>query len=326
MSTGRQNHPQIRGGARAGPRLRATVGCMDPLRPGLNLRPHLLADGVTDSELRGLRRCGALTTLRPGVHLRGSPPDDAAARHLLAIRAALPRLAADTVVSHASAAVLHGLPLWAVRLDRVHATRDRPSGARRSGVLHLHAAALEPDEVVLVDGLLVTSVARTLADLGREFAFEVALVPTDAALHRGLVTKDLLVTALDRGAHRRNNAAARRVVAFADGRAESPGETRSRVAIRRAGLPAPTLQYRVIGTRTDFAWEEFGTVGEFDGEVKYGRRYLRPGQDPGDVVFVEKRREDALRDHGLQVARWVWVELDPFDAPEARIRRAFTRS
>src|SRR3712207_7024957 len=41
------------------------------------------------------------------------------------------------------------------------------------------------------------------------------------------------------------------VVAFADGRAESPGETRSRVAIRRAGLPAPVLQHRVIGTRTD---------------------------------------------------------------------------
>jgi hypothetical protein len=298
---------------------------MDPLRPGLNLRPHLLADGITDSELRGLRRRGDLTTLRPGVYLRGSPPDDAAARHLQAVQAALPRLAADTVVSHASAAVVHGLPLWAVGLDRVHATRDRSSGARRSGILHLHAAALEPDEVVLVDGLLVTSVARTLADLARQLAFEAALVPTDAALHRGLVTQDHLAAALERGAHRRNNAAARRVVAFADGRAESPGETRSRVAIRRAGLPTPTLQYRVIGTRTDFAWEEHGIVGEFDGKVKYGR-YLRPGQTPGDAVFAEKRREDALRDHGLEVVRWVWDELDTFDAPLARLRRAFART
>ena len=297
---------------------------MDPLRPGLNLRPHLLADGITDSELRGLRRRGDLTTLRPGVYLRGASPDDAAAGHLQAVQAALPRLAADTVVSHASAAVVRGLPLWAVRLDRVHATRDRSSGARRSGILHLHAAALEPDEVVLVDGLLVTSVARTLADLARQLAFEAALVPTDAALHRGLVTQDHLAAALERGAHRRNNAAARRVVAFADGRAESPGETRSRVAIRRGvadtDVAVPGHRHadrlRVGGARD---------LGEFDGKVKYGR-YLRPGQTPGDAVFAEKRREDALRDHGLEVVRWVWDELDTFDAPLARLLRAFARA
>jgi hypothetical protein len=42
-------------------------------------------------------------------------------------------------------------------------------------------------------------------------------------------------------------------------------------------------------------------------------------------VFAEKRREDALRDHGLEVVRWVWDELDPFDLVAARIRRAFER-
>jgi hypothetical protein len=297
---------------------------MDPLRPGLNLRPALLADGVTDTELRGLRRRGTLVTLRPGAYLAGTVPDDAAARHLLTVRAALPRLGSDVAVSHASAAVVHGLPLWAVRLDRVHVTRDRTSGARCSGVVHLHAAALQPDEVTTVDGLVVTSVARTLADLGRALPFEAALVPADAALFRGLVTPAAFGAAVERGAHRPHNAAARRVVAFADGRAESPGETRSRVAIRRAGLPAPVLQYRVLGTRTDFAWEEVRTVGEFDGKVKYGR-CLRPGQDPGEAVFAEKVREDALRDHGLQVVRWIWAELDPFDAPAARLRRAFAR-
>jgi hypothetical protein len=78
----------------------------------------------------------------------------------------------------------------------------------------------------------------------------------------------------------------------------------------------------VIGTRTDFWWEEFRTVGEFDGKVKYGR-YLRPGQAPGDAVFAEKRCEDALRDHGFEVVRWVWDELETFDQVEARLRRAF---
>jgi hypothetical protein len=267
---------------------------MDPLRPGLNLRPDLLADGVTDAELRALRRRGGLVTLRPGAYLRGSPPDDAAARHLLAVRAALPKLGADVVVSQTSAAVVHGLPLWATRLERVHVTRNRASGGRCSGSVHLHVAALQPDEVTLVDGVPVTSVPRTLVDLGRSLSFEAALVPADAALFRGLATSDALAVAVDRAAHRPHNSAARRVVAFADGRAESPGETRSRVAIRRAGLPTPTLQYRVIGTRTDFAWEEFRTVGEF-------------GQE------------------GFSGARSSRAELDPFDAPPARLRRAFAR-
>jgi hypothetical protein len=66
------------------------------------------------------------------------------------------------------------------------------AGARRSGVVHLHAAVLLPDEVTVVGGLPVTSVARTIADLGRELPFEVALVPADGALYRRLVTPEAL--------------------------------------------------------------------------------------------------------------------------------------
>ncbi len=66
-----------------------------------------------------------------------------------------------------------------------------------------------------------------------------ARVPADAALHRGPATRDAPAAAVDRDRRRPNDGAARRVVAFADGRAASPGGTRSRVAIRRAGLPAP---------------------------------------------------------------------------------------
>ena len=96
--------------------------------------------------------------------------------------------------------------------------------------------------------------------------------------------------------------------------------------LARFQVPAPILQWEVsapvqIG-RTDFAWPERRTVGEFDGRVKYGR-LLRPGQQPGDVVFAEKLREDAIRDTGLRVVRWVWDELDGFGAVVARLQRAF---
>jgi hypothetical protein len=40
-------------------------------------------------------------------------------------------------------------------------------------------------------------------------------------------------------------------------------------------------------------------------------------------VFAEKRREDAIRDAGFRVVRWVWEELDDFDDVVARLRAAF---
>lgn len=293
----------------------------------------MLAAGYSDDELRRMRAGRQLVALRPGAYVTGdderlrSPAD----RHLLAIGAALHQLGPGAVVSHASAAVVHRLPLWATPLDRVHVTRNRRSGGRRSRYLHLHAAALDVDEVELVGGIPVTTVARTIADLARALPFEPALVPADAALFRHLVTPMDLEDAVERSSNRRGNAAARRVVAFGDGGGQSPGETRSRVALFRAGLPPPRLQRelfshtgRFIG-RVDFDWDELGCVGEFDGEVKYGRE-LQAGQDPGEVVFQEKLREDALRDAGRQVVRWVWAELSRFEGVVDQLERAFERS
>jgi hypothetical protein len=296
--------------------------------PDLVFRPALRAAGITDDELRQLRVQGRLTVVRRGAYVPSDDPrlDDAVARHALMVRAAVRDLSAEAVVSHVSAAVLHGLTLWDVALKPVHVTRDRRSGGRCTSLLHVHTAGLDPDEVVDVDGIPVTSVPRTVADLARLLPFEPALVVADAALHRDRVTPAALADAVARAAGRRGSPPARRVAAAADGRAENPGETRSRIAIARARLPPPTLQHEVpeLRARTDFYWEEFRTVGEFDGKVKYGRS-LRPGEDPGEAVYREKLREDALRDLGLKVVRWTWGELDTFTAPADRLRRAFAR-
>jgi hypothetical protein len=98
-----------------------------------------------------------------------------------------------------------------------------------------------------------------------------------------------------------------------------------------AGLPLPDLQVevrrpdsRLVG-RCDFGWRGPRLLGEFDGQVKYGR-LLRPGQTPGDAVFEEKRREDALRDEGWGVVRWVWSDLAVPTALVSRWVRALARS
>jgi hypothetical protein len=293
-------------------------------------RSRLLSSGYTDRELQRMRLGGTLTSLRRGAYAVGPPPDDPEDRHALEVRAACGFLGADAVVSHASAAVLHGLPAWGMALDRVHATRSRGrSGGGRSGSrVHIHPAALTTDDVTEVDGLPVTTVARTLLDLARTQPFEQAVVLVDAALGRRAVDPADLAHAMRRSAGWPGSPAARRVLAFADSRVESVGESRSRVALIRAGLPEPVPQLPVhdgrgvLVGRVDFGWPELRTVGEFDGRAKYGR-LLRPGQDPADAVYAEKLREDRLRAQGLAVVRWTWADLDHFAPVADRLRAAF---
>jgi hypothetical protein len=303
--------------------------------PELTLRPELLAAGFSDDEVRRLVRTGLLTPVRRGVYVQGDVPEDALARHVLNVLAAVGELAGDAVVSHASAAVLHGLRIWRVRLDRVHVTRLRRGGGRRGSRVHVHPAPLDPDEIVTIAGVRVTSLARTVADLARTLPFEQAVVLADGATsrrRRDRVEKSELLAVLDRAPRRPGTRAARRAIGFCEGLSESVGESRSRVAIAAAGLPPPVLQWEVravttgvlIG-RVDLAWPELRTVGEFDGLVKYGRT-LRPGHDVAEVLVAEKLREDALRDEDLGVVRWIWSDLDDFAPTARRLRSRFRRN
>lgn len=301
---------------------------MDSDLPGLRLRPDLLAAGYCDDDLRRMQRRGEIARVRRGAYVAGSDERlrQRETRHALAAQAAAAQLPRGAVLSHASAAVLHGLPVWGVALDRVHATRNRSSGGHLGRTLHLHTAPVAPDEVAEVDGVPVTTCARTLADLGRTLRFDRAVAVSDAALFRGVVDRPELEQAVERAARRPGNRDARRVLAFADAGGESVGESRSRVLLDRYRLPKPVLQWEVPARRrvgrADFAWPELRVVGEFDGRVKYGR-LLRPGQSPGDVVFAEKRREDAIRDAGFRVVRWIWDDLEDFGDVVERLWAAF---
>jgi len=293
---------------------------------GLHLRRDAVRDGWSDDELGRLVRTGELSRLRRGAYVNGTLPLDAAATHRLLVRATMSGLRRPAVVSHQSAAVLLGLPLWDVALDRVHITR-RPRASNDTGrVLRCHVARLREDEVIDVDGLPVTGPVRTALDLARSLPHEAAVVVLDATLRMGLLDHDALRARLFDIAGAPGSRSAARAVLFADGRSESVGESRSRVILHRWNLAPSALQFEVrsagggvIG-RTDFAWEEHRLVGEFDGRIKYGR-LLQPGQDAGDAVFREKRREDAIRDEGWGVTRWSWSDLHRPDRLAARIRR-----
>jgi hypothetical protein len=305
---------------------------MDPASdlPRLVLRPQALAAGLVDDEIRRRRRRAQWATLQRGAYLVGPGRPDRRQRHLLAVQATLAGLRVPAVVSHGSAAALHGLPLWGLRLDQVHVTRRPPARSADEGRLRSHVARLGEDDVVTVGRMAVTSITRTVADLARAVPFAPALVVADAALAGGVTTTDQLRAALTSGTGTRGTRSARGVIVAADGRSESVGESRSRVLMIDAGLTRPDLQVeirrpdgRLIG-RSDFGWVEHRLLGEFDGRVKYGR-LLRPGQQPGDAVFEEKRREDAMREEGWGMVRWVWDELAAPAVLVARWGRALER-
>lgn len=276
---------------------------------------------------------GDLHRLRRGTYLR--PPEVAEtpeARHRQLVACTVPLLASDAVVSHLSAAVLHGLPVWGdAPLGRVQVTRPLAGRGKSRGYVHQHVARLAADEVTEIGGIRVTTLERTVVDLGRTLNTQQAVAAGDAALRYGAQSERLRAV-LERGRGWPGIPVARRVVAFLDARSESAGESASRVVLHRIGLPPSDLQLVVIDDhdgefvgRSDFGWRGHRTLGEFDGMVKYGR-LLKPGQGVEGVVYAEKRREDALRDRGWQMVRWNAGDLQHEQLLAVRLQRAFARN
>ncbi|NDL60126.1 type IV toxin-antitoxin system AbiEi family antitoxin domain-containing protein [Phytoactinopolyspora mesophila] len=296
------------------------------------LRPQLIEAGFTDDEIMRLRRSGVLTAIRRGAYVETPVWEalDDVGRHRSMTSAVVRQLKVPAVPSHVSAAVMLGLPTWGVDLSVVHVTRADLHAARlEAGVMH-HAAALPGEDLCVVDGMTLTAPARTAVDIARDVPFEQGVVTADAALARFGNDHDRLLRTLDRMRTWRGARAAGRVVAFADGAAESVGESRARVQFERIGLPRPRLQVVIPGPdgqifRPDFLFEEERTLGEFDGRSKY-ERSLGPDDDPASVVWREKQREDQLRQMGYELARLVWRDLGRDVSVRDRFQAAFGRA
>lgn len=267
--------------------------------------------------------------MRRGAYATPSEEGEAVKLHRELIMATVPQLCADAVLSYGSAAVLHGLPVPDSALTKVHLTRPRTrGGGKQRNVIALHSSRLEGPDVTEIDGMAVTSLERTVFDLARTLPFHESVAAGDRALAIGMAL-ELLAEMAERRKYWSGIRAVHRVAGFIDGRAQSVGESYSRVRCHELGLPAPELQLKIVNhgmsvAYCDFGWPELGTIGEFDGKIKYGR-LLEADELPEDVLFREKQREDMIRDLGWQVVRWVWAELFGFEVVRDRLERAFAR-
>jgi hypothetical protein len=290
----------------------------------VRLTREITATGVDSQALEALQRQGRIARIRHGAYSE-NVESDARAAHRQLIDGTWPLLGDHAVLSHGSAAVVHDLPLWGSLIGRVTITRASGGHGARGRYLHVWRAPLADAEVTEKDGYRVTSLERTAFDVARSLPYEKAVAVLDAALHKG-ADGGMLGAIVHASGGRKGVRTARAALAFADGRAESVGESISRVRMAEVGLPAPSLQFVVLNrfgffvARTDFCWPDRRVVGEFDGRVKYRHA---TADALADVVMEEKRREQAIRDAGWWVVRWTWSDLDDGAAFRRRILQAF---
>jgi Protein of unknown function (DUF559) len=286
--------------------------------------------GVSRKRQQSLVKSGDLVWMRYGVYATRAAVEKAGdnprLKHALAVRAVTASVGEDAVASHESAAILHGLNLLKPTPDEAArtVTLTRPNARRRNrtafeGVV-FRAASLPPDHVTKWHNVLVTTVARTVADLGRTLPFMDAVVVADSALRDDAVSKVGLerVAASCAGWPGADNA--RKAIAFATPLSGSVLESCGRVRFAEWGLPAPEPQVTIIAGGTsftvDFLFREYRTIVEADGRAKYTDK---------KVLDKQFDRDRLLRDAGYKIVHFTWHEL--FYSPEVvldRIRAAFT--
>lgn len=312
--------PYAAGLAHMDTRLQALAG----RQGGTFAAAEALATGVTEQDLHRAVVSGELVRVRRRAYVSAGVwhTADPHERYRLTCLA-IARTRPGDALSHHAALALHGLPLWGHDPARVDMVTEVRQGVRR-GVVRLHPD--ESVERVFIDGLPVVSAARAVVRTALTMGRDCAVVAGDAALRRGLVTEDELLAEVARVTPHQGRGRALDAVVRMDMRAESVGESRTRLVLddlnvaHESQVVIRDAHGRFVA-RVDFLVE--GVVVEFDGRMKYGRRRDQDdGQEAGDVVWLEKRREDAIRRQGHPVERVVWSELERPGLIGARIRQA----
>ena len=226
-----------------------------------------------------------------------------------------------TVLSHRSAASLHGIRPTAIGyVDVAVARHSRPSHA---GIRAHRLLSLSDDDLTRIDGIPCTTVARTLVDL--------AGVVDRRALERACEQAEVLrldVSALPRLVQRSRGARGIRALrAILASRRLGQSITRSELEERflalclRAGVPMPSVNAWIVlegrSVEVDFLWRDERVVVETDGYRFHSSRR---------AFTRDRQRDRALDRAGFRHARFTWDEVVSGDARvDAEVRALLSR-
>ena len=262
--------------------------------------------GFTNTQIRGRVERGELERVSRMVIRSTGAPSSTDQRILAAVWSSGPTAHA----SRRTAAWLHSFDGFRRPGERPDVVVERPATGHR-GLAMVHQTLLLPRrDRTTVRGIPVTSVARTLADLGACVAPSRVEEAADGALRDGIVSIESLrrtLFELWRPGPTGLSTLARTL--GADGaHPESWLERRSLEVFDRAGLPAPTLQavHHAVGHtfRLDFSFADGQVVVEVSGHRTHSTRRQRQAD-------AERRNRLLLQG----VAIWEFTYEDVIERP-----------
>jgi Protein of unknown function (DUF559) len=276
---------------------------------GVFLGSHAVAEGlVTRRQLQS----GLYRRLMHNVYADPSLSAD----HQLHARGAALLMPPEAAVGGRSAAAWFGAP-FAAAADPVVVLVPPPTAWRGPRGVRLHRTEFSDEDVVLIDDVRLMTPLRTAWDVAT-----LETVPTAVGLLDGMARAGQLdVAAFGRLVERRRGrwgaARAATVAPLVDGRSESPPESWVRVAIARAGLPAPEPQFVVLDRgeflgRVDLAWPDARLIVEYEGAYHFD----------GLQIARDDARYQRLVAAGWRVIRLGAADLRDMTEAVARIAEA----
>jgi very-short-patch-repair endonuclease len=175
--------------------------------------------------------------------------------------------------SHTTAAELYGVPVPPAQRGRIHVSAPRPRRAPRAEGVIGHRVTIAGWRPRLLRGLPVPEPAEVLCELAGVLGHDDLVRAGDALVRRTdpLTTVGELRAAVTRAHGRPGIATLRHAVPLIRARTDSPMETTLRLALVRAGLPEPAVNYRIeLGSggaaHLDLAYPHDGVAIEYDGD------------------------------------------------------------
>jgi len=228
---------------------------------------------------------------------------------------------AGSVLMGRSAAWMHGGRWVCGSLDPVEMAVPPSAPGRTRERLAVRRVSLVRSEIANLRGLPVTTPLRTAWDVAAAHPVETSVPVLDELLHRGIVERTQLRAFADGRRGHPGAARARAAIESADGRAESPPESRLRLLLERAGLtPVPQVRIRDragrVVARTDLGFPEERVGVEYD-----GAHHAEPGQFTRDRV-----RLNAIQEAGWRIVFVTAADLRNLDGAVRRVREALAQA
>jgi very-short-patch-repair endonuclease len=284
-------------GKRASRSADEVISALAQRQHGVVTRGQLLAAGVGGGAIEGRIASGILQPVHRGVYAIGHRALRREAWWVAAVLAAGPGAA----LSYRSAA-----ELWVIRQSaRARIEVSVPRHRRSTARLELHVVEMQPDEVIVEDGIRVTCPSRTLFDLASVLTIDQLEHAFNEAEYRRLSSPVSLDALLARYPKRRGTANLKRVL---DNHRRN-GQTKSRSVLERRflrlvdayGLPRPKINRLTEEGELDAIWPEQSLVVEVDGWAAHGTR---------KAFETDRARDRALLVAGWRVVRLTWRQLD----------------